>query len=32
MKENAGYITEGGFNISDIESLKHTEHKIKMNA
>ena len=31
MKENAEYISEQGFNISDIESLKYTEHKIKMN-
>ncbi|NMH88062.1 hypothetical protein [Flavivirga algicola] len=31
MKENVDYISEQGFNISDIESLKYTEHKIKMN-
>lgn len=31
MKENVDYISEQGFNISDIESLKYIEHKIKMN-
>jgi len=31
MKENTDYISEQGFNISDIDSLKYTEHKIKMN-
>nr|WP_321231067.1 hypothetical protein [uncultured Psychroserpens sp.] len=31
MKENIDYISEQGFNISDIDSLKFTEHKIKMN-
>ncbi len=31
MKENVDYISEQGFNISDIESLKYTEHRIKMN-
>lgn len=31
MKENVDYISEQGFNISNIESLKYTEHKIKMN-
>ncbi|MDN3593485.1 hypothetical protein [Zunongwangia endophytica] len=31
MKENVDYISKQGFNISDIESLKDTEHKIKMN-
>jgi hypothetical protein len=31
MKENMDYISEQGLNISDIESLKYTEHKIKMN-
>ena len=31
IKENLDYISEQGFNISDIESLTYTEHKIKMN-
>jgi len=31
MKENMDYISEQGLNISEIESLKYTEHKIKMN-
>jgi hypothetical protein len=31
MKENLDYISKQGFNISDIESLTYTEHKIKMN-
>ncbi|WGH76262.1 hypothetical protein P8625_03600 [Tenacibaculum tangerinum] len=31
MKENVDYISEQGFNILDIESLKYSEHKIKMN-
>jgi len=31
MKENMDYISEQGFNISDIDSMKYTEHKIKMN-
>ena len=31
MRKNEDYIFEHGFNISDIESLKYSEHKIKMN-
>lgn len=31
MEENVDYISEQGFDISDIESLKYNEHKIKMN-
>jgi hypothetical protein len=31
MKEKTDYIIEQGLNISDIGSLKYTEHKIKMN-
>lgn len=31
MKENIDFVAEQGFNISEIDSLKYTEHKIKMN-
>ena len=31
MKENIDYINQQGFKISDIDSLKYKEHKIKMN-
>ena len=30
MKENVDYLSEKGFDISDIETLKYTVHKIKM--